>query len=341
MEMNMTGPHQPSRRDFVRAGAGGAALLLGNTLPAWADSDKLPRRVLGKTGVMVPILGLGTVALGNRSNEKEVQRLLHRAIDLGVTYIDTAPSRTRTAAVTGYAKAQAYLKGILKERRKEVFIVTKCFEPEGDKTLNLLKQNLEELGIDRADLMHTHSIGHDVYDFDALVADNGPMAALEKAKKDGLTRFVGITGHNRPEKFAKVVAKRDIDVMMNAVNIVDRHTYAFEDVVWPLASKKKIGLVAMKVFGGGITSCKMPEELRHASFRFAQGVPGVALTVIGMGTEKELEQNVEWAKAFKPLTAEQMKELKERTVAMAKKWGAHLDRLDPKGEKSRPLVNAT
>src|SRR5262249_51792712 len=161
---------------------------------------------------------------------------------------------------------------------------------------------------------------------------------LEKAKKDGLTRFVGITGHNRPEKFAKVVARRDIDVMMNAVNIVDRHTYAFEDVVWLLASKKKIGLVAMKVFGGGITSCKMPEDLRQASFRFAQSVPGVSLTVIGMGTEKELEQNVEWAKAFKPLTAEQLKELKERTVATAKKWGAHLDRLDPKGEKSRPLV---
>lgn len=59
------------------------------------------------------------------------------------------------------------------------------------------------------------------------------MAALAKAKKDGLTRFVGITGHNRPEKFAQVVAKRDFDVMMNAVNIVDRHTYAFEDTVWP------------------------------------------------------------------------------------------------------------
>ena len=60
-----------------------------------------------------------------------------------------------------------------------------------------------------------------------------------------------------------------------------------------------------------------------------------------MGTEKELEQNVEWAKAFKPLTAEQLKELMERTVATAKKWGGHLERLDPKGEKSRPLVNAS
>jgi predicted aldo/keto reductase-like oxidoreductase len=122
---------------------------------------------------------------------------------------------------------------------------------------------------------------------------------------------------------------------------VDRHTYAFEEVVWPLARKKNIGLVAMKVFGGSILvkPCKMPDELRQASFRFAQSVEGVALTVIGMGTQKELEQNVEWAKAFKPMTAEEAAELKKQTVALAKSWGAHLDFLDGKGEKSRPLVN--
>jgi predicted aldo/keto reductase-like oxidoreductase len=83
----------------------------------------------------------------------------------------------------------------------------------------------------------------------------------------------------------------------------------------------------------------MPEELRQASFRFAQSVNGVALTVIGMGSEKELEQNVEWAKSFKPMTAEEANELKKKTVALAKEWGAHLDRLDSKGEASRPLVN--
>src|SRR5437870_728499 len=82
----------------------------------------------------------------------------------------------------------------------------------GDKTIDLLKKNLEELGVEQVDLTYTHSIGHAVYDLDALVANNGPMAALEKAKKEGLTRFVGITGHNRPEKFAEVLTRRDIEV---------------------------------------------------------------------------------------------------------------------------------
>ncbi|HLJ96975.1 MAG TPA: aldo/keto reductase [Gemmataceae bacterium] len=332
-----------SRRDFIRAGTAGAAVLLGNTLPSWGDGTtaKLPQRALGKTGVQVPILGLGTVAVGNVADEKTALALIHRAIDLGVTYIDTAPARTRIALMTGYNKAQHYLKAILKERRKEVFIVTKCLETDGDKTIDLLKKNLDELGVEQVDLAYTHSIGHAVYDFDGLVADQGPMTALEKAKKEGLTRFVGITGHNRPEKFAQVIARRNIDAMMNACNCVDRHTYAFEEIVWPLAREKGIGIAAMKVFGGsiGITPCKMPEDLRHASFRFAQSIKGVALTVIGMGSIRELEQNVQWAKDFKPMTADEANELKEKTVALAKHWGAHLDRLDAKGEKERPLRN--
>lgn len=326
-----------TRRDFLQVGATGA-LAMGLTATG-KEPTGLPKRTLGKTNVDVPILGLGTVALGNLANEKDAVALLNRAIDLGVTYIDTAPPRTRIAAITGYSKAHQYIHGVLKERRKEVFIVTKCLETDGSKTLDLVKSNLKELGIERADLIYTHSIGHATYDLEALVSDTGPMASLEKAKKDGLTRFVGITGHNRPEKFAQVVARRDFDVMMNAVNVVDRHTYAFEDVVWPSARRKNIGLVAMKVFGGGLVSCKMPEALREASFRFALSVPGVATAVIGIRTIQELEQDVAWAKSFRPLTRDEAVELKQRTVALAKEWGAHLDRLDSKGEKSRPLIN--
>lgn len=324
-----------NRRRFLQAGA--AAIAASHLFAD--EATGIPKRMLGKTGVKVPILGLGTVALGAISNEKDAVKLLNKAIDSGVTYIDTAPPRTRQALFTGYGKAQKYISGVLKERRKEVFVVTKCLETDGSKTLDLVRSNLKELGIAQADLIHTHSIGHAIYDFDELVGEHGPMAALEKARKDGLTRFVGITGHNRPEKFAKVIAKRDIDVMMNAVNVVDRHTYDFEDLVWPAARKKNIGLAAMKVFGGGIAYCKMPETLREASFRYALSVPGVAVAVIGMGSIKELEQNIGWAKSFKPLSMEEATELKKQTVAVAKKWGAHLDQLDSKGEKSRPLVN--
>src|SRR5262245_21065374 len=174
-----------SRRDFVRAGAVGAAVLLGNALPCWGEppNDKLPQRVLGKTGVKVPILGLGTVALGALGEAKEAEALLNKAIDLGVTYIDTAPPRTSVANLTGYGKAQRYIAGVLKERRGEVFLATKCLETEGDKALVQLGKNLDQLGTDQADLVYTHSIGHALYDFDALTGEAGPMTALERAKK--------------------------------------------------------------------------------------------------------------------------------------------------------------
>src|SRR5262249_41424813 len=125
----------PTRRDVLKAGAAGAAMLLGNALPAWsaATAARLPQRVLGKTGVDVPILGLGTVALGHIADEKKAIALVHKAIDLGVTYIDTAPARTSLAPRTGYEQAHTYLSKVLKERRKEVFLVTKCLETDGEK----------------------------------------------------------------------------------------------------------------------------------------------------------------------------------------------------------------
>ncbi|MER3417160.1 MAG: hypothetical protein C4297_13255 [Gemmataceae bacterium] len=325
----------PTRREFLQTTGGLLATACALPKALAAPTDGIPKRVLGKTGVVVPIIGLGTVAVGNLQSEKEAHALIHRAIDLGVTYIDTAP------AFAGYGRAQAYLKPILKERRREVFIASKCLEPDGSKILALLHRNLKELGIEQLDLVYTHSIGHAVYDLDRLTADDGPIAMLEKAKKEGLARFVGITGHNRPEKFAAVIQRRDIDVMMNTVNIVDRHTYAFEHVVWPIARSKQIGLVAMKVYGGsiGVHPCKMPPDLRQASLRYALSVPGVALAVLGMGTIAELEQNVEWARHFEPMSPAEADALKEKTVALARQWGAHLDRLDRQGEKSRPLVN--
>jgi aryl-alcohol dehydrogenase-like predicted oxidoreductase len=336
----MRSPSRPSRREFVRSGVAGTALLLGGaTARAGNATAKLPQRPFGKTGVNVSILGMGTVSLGSLPDRKEAAALLNRGIDLGVTYVDTAPPRTSRAAMTGYGKAQAYLHGVLKERRKEVFLVTKCLETDGAKARELLEKSLKELGVEQVDLVHSHSIGHAVYDLEALVGDGGTMAALEKAKKDGLTRFVGVTGHNRPEKFVKVLERRPFDAMMNAVNVVDRHTYAFEDVVWPTARRKGVGLAAMKVYGGGMVACKMPEELRRASLRFVLGVEGVAVAVLGMRTIRELEQNVEWATAFEPLSAEESIALKKKTVALAKQWGPHLDRLDGAGEKTRPLVN--
>src|SRR5262245_48892176 len=237
----MTEPLEPpdlTRRGFLIAGSAGALALAAET-----KKEPLPQKVLGKTGVKVPILGLGTAPAGFRK-EKEAVAFYHHCIDSGVTYLDTAPE------FTGYGKAQVYLGQVLKDRRKEVFVVTKCHEPDGEKALALLKKNLAELKIERADLVYAHSLGADKMPPKEIFSKTGVCKALDRAKKDGLTRFVGVSGHNRPGRFLQALKEWDFDVMMNAVSLVSRHIYDFETTVWPVAHKKKVALVAMKIFGG-------------------------------------------------------------------------------------------
>ena len=242
---------------------------------------------------MVPAIGLGTAPAGHLP-EKEAVALYHACLDAGVTYLDTAP------ALGGYGDAQRFLAPVLKERRDQAFVVTKCFEPDGEKALALLKKNLKELGIDRADLVYAHSIGADEMPPEKVFGKAGVCAALTKAKRDGLTRFVGVSGHNRPARFLRALEEWEYDVQMNAVGLVARHTYDFEGKVWPAAAKKGIGLAAMKVFGGAAGgkdwSARLPEELRPAAFRYALGLPGVAVVVLGMKSQDELKQNLEWLK---------------------------------------------
>lgn len=306
-----------SRRDFLRTAGAGTALALaaGNTLAT--EKSVLPTKELGRTKVKVPIVGLGTAPAGYRP-EKEAVAFFNKCIDSGLTYLDTAPE------FAGYGKAQVYLGQVLKERRKEVFLVTKCFEPDGEKALKLLKKNLAELRVEQADLVYAHSIGDDKMPPEKIYAADGVCKALEKARREGLTRFFGVSGHNRPDRFLKALEEWDYDVQMNAVSLVARHIYDFENKVWPRAARKGIGLAAMKVFGGATRmpkGARMPDVMKQSALRYALGLPHVSVVVVGIHDEDELKQNLEWVKAYKPLTDEERKALDKPTRELAEKWG--------------------
>ena len=291
----------------------------------------VPTWLLGKTGQKISILGFGTAAAGTRLKLKEAVLLYEEALNLGVTYFDTAPE------FAGYGNAQKQLGYLLKERRKEIFLVTKCWEPRGEDALKLLQQNLHDLQTDYADLVFVHSIGSDKMDPKIVFGRNGCYHAMMKAKAHGLARFVGFSGHNRPGRFVEAIKNFKADVLLNAVNFVDHHTYNFEQDVWTLARKKNMGLIAMKVFGGQdkLESRKLshsmmlsnsdlsPRNLEMA-FRYALSQPGVASAAIGMATRAELHQNLKWVNNLKPLTSREMLQLRERGRSLAKNWGAHL-----------------
>jgi len=313
-------PDGVSRRDFLAAAGAGTALAL--TAGAAAEGGAtLPQKVLGRTKVKVPVLGLGTAPAGFRP-EKEAVAFYNKCIDSGVTYLDTAPE------FAGYGKAQVYLGHVLKERRKEVFLVTKCFEPNGEKALKLLKRNLAELQVEQADLVYAHSIGDDKMAPEKIYADDGVCKALEKARRDGLTRFVGVSGHCRPGRFLKALEEWDFDVMMNAVSLVARHIYDFESKVWPVAAKKNVGLAAMKVFGGAPggekkpKGARVPEDMQRSALRYALGLPQVSVVVLGIHDDAELTQDLKWVRAFKPLDDDERKALDAPTRELAGKWRA-------------------
>lgn len=309
-----------TRRAFLQlAGAGAAALGLAGRLGAGmaGPGSGLPTRTLGRTGVRVSVLGLGTAALGGRPDEEAI-RLLRAAVDLGVTYIDTAPAHG------GYGRAQLQIGEALHDRRSEIFLVTKCFVPDGAGALRDLERSLKELRTDRADLVLAHSIGANEMPPGVVFSPAGVLSALRRMQEEGLARFVGISGHNRPERFVRALREFDLDVMMTAVNFADVNTYNFEGVAWPLARERGAGLVAMKVFGGVRRgAANVPRERHDLAFRYALSLEGCATAVIGMLSDAELRQNVERARRFSPLSAEELGSLSGPGRELARHWGAH------------------
>ncbi len=284
----------------------------------------LPTRILGKTGIALPILGFGTAPAGNRLTQREAVPLFEQALKAGVTYFDTAPE------FAGYGKAQRYLAPFLKGRRQKIFLVTKCFAPTYDGALKLLERNLKELQTHYADLVFVHSLGADQMDPSIVFSRGGAYAGLVKAKKLGLTKYIGLSGHNRPKRFVEAIHRFDVDVLLNAVNFVDHQTYNFEELVWPVAHRLHLGLIAMKVFGGkrktdnpGLSHCLMPKAHLDAAFRYAMGVGSTTCAVIGMATSQELQENLRRAKTLSPLNPREKAKLLTMGRSLANEWGPH------------------
>ena len=286
------------------------------------DIAPLPQTTFGKTGERVPLLGLGTAAGGMGLADADAIALFERAIDLGVTYIDTAP---------GYERAQSQLAHIVPHCRRELFLVSKAHTAHYQEALDIVEANLDALGTDHLDLMYVHSLGH--LDVEQVLAKDGALAGLREAQRRGWTRYVGITAHHAPWKSAKVLREVEIDACMFAFSFVDCHIYNFEEVVLPLARAQNVAVAAMKVYGGAVdmeydTPC--PSEMTNSGFddheralRYALGLPGVNLAVIGMYNEEELVQNIEWVRRYAPLDAGEQQALLSLGQDIARQWGPH------------------
>lgn len=302
------------------AGAAALAVSCYGFAPDVLDKP-MPKRVLGRTGVRVSIVGFGSAPMGHSFQSQETfDRVVGEAIDLGVTYIDTA---------TIYDVAQERLGSIVKRHRDKLFVATKTRGMSRNAVLATVEESLRLLQTDHLDLVHLHNIGD--FDVDRFAAEDSPLAGLKEARRRGWIRFIGASGHQRVEKMAAAVRTGEIDVIMPAVNFVDQFIYNYEGKVLPEAAKHRTGVVAMKVLGGAPgfayrnpVPCYVPKERIRDAIRYALGLPGVATAVIGFNFVEQVREAVAVAKSYRPLTKAQRTELDAAGRKLAEEWKLHL-----------------
>jgi uncharacterized protein len=252
-------------------------------------ATSLPTRILGKTGVTVPILGYGTAPLGKETiSREEAVRCLNHAIDSGIYYLDTSPD---------YG-SEPHLGEVMKTRRDEVFLATKINRRSKEGVLDELKESLRKLQTDHVDLIQVHAVNAWA-DLEQALAPDGACAALEEARDQGLARFIGITGHARPEILGHAITQYPFDTVLVALGMADRLITSPETFCLPKAAERNMGVIAMKVLGHG------EFKSRDLAFRYSLGLPGVSLAIVGMDNVGQIDGMVEIAKNFKPLSEEE------------------------------------
>ncbi len=289
-----------TRRTFLQqtAGAATVAAVAERVLASTADASStgIPTRELGRTGERVATPCLGGWHAGAVEEEAEAIRLVHAAIDEGVTFMDNAWEyhRGRAENVMGKALAQDGY-------RKRAFLMTKncARDYEGSKTH--LEDSLRRLRTDVIDLWQFHEI---IYDNDPdWIFDKGAMKAALEAQKAGKVRHIGFTGHKDPRIHLRMLDKPfEWDTAQMPINVADASYRSFQNEVVPVCLKKGVGILGMKGLGGGRGILPTETGLSPAEcYRYALSLP-VASQVMGLTNLDQLNQAVAVARSFEPMT---------------------------------------
>ena len=315
-----------SRREFLKTTT--AAVVFGAAEKALgATATSLPRRRLGKTGEMVSCIGFGS---GTRfcsiENEDAAQALLERAFASGINYFDTAGSYTRRPIER---LSEKRLGEFIKPRRKEIFLATKIDPRERDGALRSVETSLKFLQSEYVDLIQIHSLSN-LDDLDRIGSPSGVLAAVKQLKEQKVARFICITGHNDGAAMAEALRRYDFDTVLMALNaaqsanpIAQRKMEpipAFEQSALPVALKKNMGILSMKVMGQGMlvgTGAGRASPAELLQFNLSQPVASV---IIGCEQMAPLEQNVQAAMNFTPISDRVKQKLQDKVAPSRSAW---------------------
>jgi len=267
------------------------------------EIEPIPTRVLGKTEIKVTSFGLGGEGiLWTYGRMREAVAVINKALDLGVTYFDTAPA---------YSQSQDYYGEAIQGRRKDIFLASKTHDRTRDGSLRLLEDSLRRLQTDHLDLWQFHDL-RTAEDLDAIFSKGGVLEAAQEAKAKGLIRFIGITGHYNPQILLEAMRRFSFDTVMCSVNAGDVHYLPSKDTVIPEARNQNMGIIAMKVLARGNILIKGGIETAEQAISYVLNLP-VSVVIIGCNTPEEVEENVRIVKTFQGLSEKEMERLESLT----------------------------
>ena len=308
------------RRDFIKSAAlAGVAASVGASAQSPVKRPESPYmvyRTLGRTGERVSAIGLGGahIGFGGQDAEAGAIKLMHAAIDGGITFFDNSWDYNDGRSEERMGKA-------LKEGnlRSRVFLMTKTDSHSAQGWNKQLEESLRRMQVDMIDLVQIHEVIR-MNDPEAVFAPGGAIEAAIAARKAGKIRYIGFTGHKDPAIHLHMIETAEkhgfhFDTVQMPINIMDAHFRSFQHQVVPVANAKGIGVLAMKTFAFGAliqANVADPIDMLH----YSMSLP-VSVVITGMPTMPRLQQALTAAKTFKPMTKEQIATLLSKSKDLA------------------------
>ena len=318
-----------ARRDFLLAGgAVAAAALAGSPLVAVSAPHRAPRlpipmRDLGRTGQRVSLLTLGGQgALAQADNEGTAVAVIEKALDLGVTMIDTGQSY-------GGGASQRYVGRVMGRRRGQVFLASKTSDRTSEGCCRALDDALVALQTDHLDLWQMENVST-MREVDQITTPGGALEGFLYGKEQRQTRFLGVTGASSPTVLLELLRRAPFDCVSVGINACDRHHLSFAAGLLPQAQTQQLGVIATDVTAGGrlLTSytpaagavgpAALPGPLGlQEALGYVLTLP-LATAVLDFESVAEVEEAVRLVEAFAPLSDEDLRLIEGRTRAGAR-----------------------
>ena len=303
------------RRRFLQTAAATTLMTsLSKKLADAAETASVPMRVLGRSGEKVSVVGLGGYHLGV-PGEQEAIRIVRTALDSGINFLDNCwdYNAGQSEVRMGKALRDGY--------RQKAFLMTKIDGRTKQAASQQLEESLRRLQTDHIDLLQFHEVIRDT-DPARIFGVGGSLEAAQAAKKAGKIRYIGFTGHKNPDIHLKMLETAfahnfTFDSVQMPLNVMDAHFDSFEKKVLPVLVKHNIGVLGMKPMGDSIilkSKTASPVECLH----YAMNLP-TSVVITGCDSMQILQQALDAARSFKPMSKDEVAELLAKTSSAASK----------------------